>query len=247
MFKKFLAGILMLTLVLGLTACNDEPEENSTPTDQETGDTTSEMDPDEPVALVNGEEILAKEWQMMSDSIASQQFTQMQQMGINPQSEKGKQYVKEIETRADDMALEQLIQQEAVLQEAQNNHYSVESETVQTKFAETKAKFDTVEAFENALEQNDFTAETYRESIEKQLLTQQYLDDKMEPVELTDEQVKVAYEEYKTKTEEQSQELKSFEELKDPLREKLIKDHKNAQIQTIVQTVMDTANIERLI
>jgi len=69
----------------------------------------------------------------------------------------------------------------------------------------------------------------------------------MEPVELTDEQVKVAYEEYKTKTEEQSQELKSFEELKDPLREKLIKDHKNAQIQTIVQTVMDTANIERLI
>ncbi|MGM0436286.1 MAG: hypothetical protein ACQEQA_04475, partial [Bacillota bacterium] len=104
MFKKFLAlPFLMLVLVVGLAACNsDEDQEDN----EDSGDNTSEIAPDEVVATVNDEEILAEEWLMLSDSIASQQMMQLQQSGIDPESEEAQQYIEQIEQGAEDQALE---------------------------------------------------------------------------------------------------------------------------------------------
>ena len=245
MFKKYLAlPFLMLVLVAGLAACNnDEDQENN----EDNGDNTSEIAPDEVVATVNDEEILAEEWLMLSDSIAQQQMMQLQQSGINPESEEAQQYIKQIESGAEEQALEQLIQQEAVLQEAKTTEFTVKSEDIEAQYEETKAQFDTEEAFETALENNSLTKESYKESIEEQLLTQNYLDENMDSVEVADKEVQEAYDEYKANQEKQGGEVQAFEDLEEQIRNSLKSEKENKQIQEIVQTVMDDADIERLI
>lgn len=245
MFKKFLAlPILMLVLVVGLAACNGDEDQDDT---EDNGENTSEIDPSEPVATVNDEEILAEEWQMLSNSIASQQMMQLQQSGIDPESEEGKKYIEQIESGAEEQALEQLIQQEAILQEAENTDFTVESDAIDAQYEETKNQFESQEEFETALENNSLTKESYKESIEEQLLTQNYLDDNMDSIEVTDEEVQEAYDEYKANQEAQGGEPEAFEDIEQQLRDSLKREEENKQIQDIVQTVMDDAEIERLI
>lgn len=238
MFKKFLAlPFLMLVATLGLAACNsDEPTEQEEPEEEKTV-----------VALVNEEELYEKDWKMLADSMASQQLMQLRQMGIDPDSEEAAQYVEQIESSAEESALEQLIQQEAILQEAKANDFEAEKDTIDTQFENTKSQFETEEAFNTALEDNNLTVESYRESIEEQLVTQAYLEDNMDPVELSDEEIETAYDEYVASNEEQEQEPESFEDVESQLTEQLKQEKENAQIQEIVEGVMDEADIERMV
>ncbi len=245
MFKKYFAlPFLMLVLVAGLAACNDDEDQEE---NNDNEDTTSEIAPDEVVATVNDEEILAEEWLMLSDSIAQQQMMQLQQAGINPESEEGKEYVEQIEKGAEDQALEQLIQQEAILQKAKTADFTVDSEDIDAKYEETKGQFETEEAFETALENNSLTKESYKESIEEQLLTQNYLDENMDSVEVSNEDVQKAYDEYKTRQENQGGDVQAFEDVEQQIRESLKSEEENKQIQKIIQSVMDETDVERLI
>ena len=245
MFKKYFAlPFLMLVLVAGLAACNDDEDQEE---NNDNEDTTSEIAPDEVVATVNDEEILAEEWLMLSDSIAQQQMMQLQQAGINPESEEGKEYVEQIEKGAEDQALEQLIQQEAILQKAKTADFTVDSEDIDAKYEETKGQFETEEAFETALENNSLTKESYKESIEEQLLTQNYLDENMDSVEVSNEDVQKAYDEYKTRQENQGGDVQAFEDVEQQIRESLKREEENRQIQKIIQSVMDETDVERLI
>ena len=140
--------------------------------------------PDDLVATVNDVEISQEDY----EQAVSQTQSRMAQQG-QPVAEG------ELETfRAD--ILDQLIAEELLYQEAQEQGLTVEDGSTDSQIEQMRARFDSDEGWQQALERNGVTEEELREQIERNALIQQLISTAVpEPGEVTEDEVQEFYDE----------------------------------------------------
>ncbi len=226
MNKKLLLVLPLLMLMLLITACGGR---------------------DTVVATVNGEEILESEL----DASVDQMVSSYEQYGLDMESEQGQMMLVQIKTQA----LENLIQQEVLMQAAEEAGYTVSDEELDTEIGGIKAQFTTEEEFEEALEANGFTPESYRKRLKAELMISEFFQAQIETKEVSEEEIEASYNDYVEQLEEHNEdaeeeeirEIREFDEIKDDIEEQLIQEDRQAQIGELIETLMAKADIEHLI
>lgn len=243
--KKIIMLLMMIGLVTITVACGngDQAEENNgeTPTAEEAPDgegqsiedTVSEdelVDEDQAVATINGEEISGTSFNTMYPLVKST----LQQYG---QDVEDTEEVKE-------QTLNELITQELIRQDAEAEGLTVEQEEIDNEMAALEEQYG--DQFDSVLETSGFTKETYRAQLERDLLSNKYMESVL-GIEVTDEEI----EEYYQSVSEQSEEdLPSLEEVEGDIRQQLSmqKQQENQDdIQAKIEELRENADIEELI
>ncbi|UJW57660.1 SurA N-terminal domain-containing protein [Bacillus sp. A116_S68] len=190
--KAFLA--IPLSTMLVLAACggentndaeNDPNNTNETtenaPEDGENNNETAmdeegalDADPDEPIAIVNGEEIPMEELQMQM----SQYEMLFAQQGMDPEDEENAAMIQELQQDILDL----LVNQELLNQEADAQNIEVSDEEVEEELDQMREQFEEEEEFEQALEMQNYTLEQLEEDIRQmkrvqELQTMAHLDE----------------------------------------------------------------------
>ncbi len=226
MNKKLLLVLPLVMLMLLITACGGR---------------------DTVVATVNGEEILESEL----DASVDQMVSSYEQYGLDMESEQGQMMLVQIKTQA----LENLIQQEVLMQAAEEAGYTVSDEELDTEIGGIKAQFTTEEEFEEALEANGFTPESYRKRLKAELMISEFFQAQIETKEVSEEEIEAYYNDYVEQLEEHNEdaeeeeirEIREFDDIKDDIEEHLIQEDRQAQIGELIETLMAKADIEHLI
>jgi parvulin-like peptidyl-prolyl isomerase len=218
--KKGLVLLIGLVFIFSLTACNNEDEEPK----------------DSAVATVNDEIIYESTWQNSVDRM----LLSYQQQGLDLESEQGQMFVEQIETQA----LEQLINQTLLYQEAKANNFEVGDEEAQADLTELKQGYDSKEAFETALSNNLFTEEELLNLLKIELSITAYLDATLEEVTITEEEKQAYYDDYVEQADE-TQTIPPYEDVKDNIEAQLINEGEQAQVTEILSTLKESSTIER--
>ncbi|MCR6096559.1 SurA N-terminal domain-containing protein [Salipaludibacillus agaradhaerens] len=190
--KAFLA--IPLSTMLVLAACggentndaeNDPNNMNETtenaPEEGENNNETAmdeegavDADPDEPIAIVNGEEIPMEELQMQM----SQYEMLFAQQGMDPEDEENAAMIQELQQDILDL----LVNQELLNQEADAQNIEVSDEEVEEELDQMREQFEEEEEFEQALEMQNYTLEQLEDDIRQmkrvqELQTMAHLDE----------------------------------------------------------------------
>ncbi|QKS71055.1 SurA N-terminal domain-containing protein [Paenalkalicoccus suaedae] len=173
-----------------------------------------DQDPDEPVAIVNGEEIPYSELQA--------QVGPMQGM-MGGEGEEDAEQDAEMQAMMAQMSqqiLDQLVVTRLLVQEAEAQGIEADDEMVNQELEELKASFETEEAFQEALEQQQYTEEQIEEEIRditrvEELLTLAHLEEGA--YEVTEEEVQAFYEQMAA----QNPEMEEFDTIQPELEEQL--------------------------
>ncbi|WP_078596958.1 SurA N-terminal domain-containing protein [Evansella clarkii] len=191
-------GLLALSAaaVLIISACGDNNDNGAgnTPVDENTGneeaapETDNETDEgsEEAAARVNGEEITVNEL----DEMLHQRLAMW---GLDPEDEENEEMVHMLR----DELLNQMITNEILVQEAERQEITVDTEEVDAQLEQIIAQFPSEEDYEAALQQQNYTEELLRSEIEaelrrEELLTLDHLDES--ELEVSEEEVLEYYE-----------------------------------------------------
>lgn len=222
--KKGLVLLIGLLFMLTLSACGNDEE-------------TTEEPEDSVVATVNDEAIYESEWQQAVDRTLSG----YEQQGIDFETEQGQMIVEQVESQA----LEQLIHQTVLYQQAEANDFTVDEDAAQAELDSIKAAYESDEAFAEALEANMFTEQELIDMFEIELSINAYLESQLEEVTVTELEKIEFYEEYKAQSEEQGQSVESYDTVEDQIEQQLISNKEQEQISAILESLIEESDIER--
>ncbi|WP_249871396.1 SurA N-terminal domain-containing protein [Oceanobacillus saliphilus] len=234
--KKLLMLLTTLTLAITLAACNnddDVEESENTGTDtseqaqQELEITEEEqLEDDTSVAVVNGEEIIGKDY----NPIYSQVKTTMYQYG---------QDVSNLEM-IQNQTVDILIEQTLIKQDAETAGIEVTEEEAEEELARIK-EASNEEQFTALLEQYNMTEEDFKNQLVDDMITMKYVEEF--DTEVSDEEVQEYYDQLK----EQNEEIGELEEVEDQIREILVNEKQSEQLRAKVEELRETAEVETLI
>jgi len=217
--KKILVVMFGMLITVTLAACGGET--------------------DEPIAIINEEEIMESEWQEQVDFMVSM----YEQQGIDFDGEQGEMFLEQIE----EQALESLIQERILIQAAEDEGLAVTDEEVDEAFEEQRDFFESDEAFFDALEAAGYTEDSFREVIRTELTVENYFDEHLEEVDVDEEDLEEMYETRKEYYEEQGEEIPDFDEMKEDLEEEYIMGKEQEQMQEIYDELYEESDVERLL
>ncbi|TCN26551.1 SurA N-terminal domain-containing protein [Mesobacillus foraminis] len=218
MFKRISAWFIILSLAAILGACSSNEA-----SDKSKEDKSKEAKNEEAVATVNGKEILKSDYE---NSLKSAKATYEQQ-GIKLDSKTEK----EMETGV----LDQLINTELVRQSAEAEDISIKQSQVDSELANIKSQFEDDAKYKEALKQNKVTEEELKKQVKQQMVITEYLDGAIGKVTVTEDEVKVIYDQYKAQTESQDQKAEKFETVKAQLEQQAIAQKKNEKVNQLVE------------
>ncbi|WP_407271214.1 SurA N-terminal domain-containing protein [Radiobacillus sp. PE A8.2] len=242
--KKFAIVITLLLTTLFVAACNSDNENEQTTADGENGEanqeqtTTPETTPepeeyqveeDEVVAIVNGEEILGAQFNEVSTQI-------VQSMAQNGQDTSDTETVKQY-------TVDSVVGQTLIMQEAEKQDITVSDEDIENSLEVIRSQYENEEAFTEALESNKYTLESLKEDIEDDLYVQNYLDQVLPNSEVTDEDAQTYYDEVAS----QNDELPAFEEVKETIKQMLSEQKQNEETNKLIEELRGNSDIEVLI
>jgi len=178
-----------------------------------------ELEDDDLVALVDGEEITKEEFDMYLQEV----MMMMQMQGI--------EVTEEEQSRLENEVFEEMISQEILYQQALEKGIEVDDEAVEEQMDQVKTQFESEEKLTEALEESGLTKEGLREQIEQESITMAFIDSFKDEVEISDEELKDIYNEYIEQLEMQQEmmmpqqgEQDMKEELMDELEEEGLDD-----------------------
>lgn len=257
-------GLILLTLLLSaailLASCGGENEEENNEedtTNQENNDTEegnndlvsneieldqdeqTDVDPDEAIATVNGEEI------PMADLQA--QMQQVEQMFAQQGGDIEDEEVQQMLMQYQQQVLEQLISQELLVQTADDLNIQADEEkveeAVEQELKQIRSQFEDEDQFEEILATEDLTIEeieedireSYRENYKiEQLLSLNHLDE--DEITVSQDDLKEYYEQVSL----QNPDIGEFEDVEAEMKEQL-------KGQQYIQQLREEADIEILI
>lgn len=240
MLNKKLALISsVLILSLGLAACNgkDEAQEEKMPVGEDTEnlveneDSMKDLEPHEPVAIVNGKEILQQE---LTDQYDQIKLTYLQQ---------GVEIDRENEVVIKNYILDQLINTTLILQAADEGGYSPSNDEVQEQLDQMKDQYGSEEELNKILEENNLTLAKLEEEIKIQLTINKFLDSQINEASVSQEEIAQRYEEYKQQTEE----MPELEEVEGLIAEEIKQEKTQASIGELVDKLKQASEINILI
>lgn len=217
--KKGLVLLIGLVFIFALTACNNDDNEPE----------------DEVIATVNEENIYESTWQKSVDRM----LLSYQQQGLDVESEQGQIFVEQIEVQA----LEQLINQTLLYQEAKANDFEVDIEAAQADLTELKQGYQSEEAFATALENNLFTEDELLNLLQIELSITAYLDATLDEVTVTEEEKIAYYDDYVEQADEE-EEIPPYEDVEENIEAQLISEGEQAQISTLIEDLKAASDIE---
>ena len=242
MIKKMKFAFAPFLLLLTLGACSDNEEtaseENTDPeTTEETAppETSPEESPlelpteEEVVVVVNGEEILGNVY----NSVARQLETTLAAQG-HTTAEETAELIKE-------QTMSVLVGNKVILQDAEEKGYTADEATVEERLEELKSQFETEEAMDKALKETGFTLEDMENQLREQLVYEQYVAEEIEAGEVTDEEVKEAYDGFVETSEE---EAPAFEEMEPTIRQSLEEQKTQEAVFTRIEELKEKAEID---
>lgn len=219
---------LMLTLTLGACgnkeddnnsqAGNEQPEEHIFTIEQE-----EMIENDDLVATVNGEDIYGS----LYNVVYTQTKIQLSDLG---QDVDDLDFVKEV-------ALDAIVDQELIRQNAEEVGISVSEEEVDQEFNELKEMNE--EQVTNYLEKYHLEEDAFKSQISHALYHEKYVDSEIS-VSVSDEELEEVYEELK----ENNDELPEFGEIEDQLRSEMTAHRAQEKLMDIVTELKEEATIE---
>ncbi|MBT2692719.1 SurA N-terminal domain-containing protein [Bacillus sp. ISL-55] len=217
MMKRILTGILLLSVaVLVLVACsNDSSKGNAEKENKE-----------DMVATVDGKGISQKDYEKELDVMKA--TYEQQGMPADQMDDKQK---KELEKTV----LDQMINAELLLQTAEKEGVSIEDKDVDAELEKIKTNFEDEKKFEEALKKNEMTEKELKDQLKKQMTVNKYLDSKIGKVEVTDEEIKARYEQYKQLAEMQEQKPEDLEKVKPQLEQQVVSEKESEKISKLVE------------
>ncbi|MFD1032722.1 SurA N-terminal domain-containing protein [Metaplanococcus flavidus] len=239
---KFMALPLSLLLLLGAcsddeqaetaeeTAATAESEENPEPA-VDTPDTDLELPgADEVVAVVNGEEIKGTVY----NSVARQVETSLATQGKKATDPETQEQVKE-------QAISVIVGNKLVIQDAIKKGHDVDEEVLEQRFEELKNQFETEEQMNISLERTGFTLDDMKLVIRDQIIYASYLEEEIEGVEVTEEEIEAAYQGYVDSTEG---ETPVFEEMRPMILQSLEEMNEKHAVYERIEELRNAADIE---
>ncbi|MCP8617666.1 SurA N-terminal domain-containing protein [Salirhabdus salicampi] len=219
--KQTLFGVIIMLMILAACSQENNNEEGKAIED----DTT--------VATVNGMEIKGEDYNMLYEQ-TEQYFAQQ---GQDPEDE-------EIANQIKESALDQLIGQKVVLFYADQNGYEASEEEIEEQFDFVKSQYESDEDFADILQQHNLTEEKLRSEIANQIKTNQFLEDKIGEVEVTDEEIQEYYDMYK---EQMGDEIPELEEVEEMLKDEIQRQKQQEQMAQVIENLKEDSDIEILI
>jgi sulfur carrier protein ThiS len=218
--------ILMSVAVLVLGACSSDKAE--------------EKNNKEVVAKVNGENIPAEDYQKELESTKAMYA----QQGMDFEEIDG-----EMKEQVERSVLDQLINTKLVLQSAENDGISVEQEEVDSEIGNVKGQFEDDKQFKAALEENKLTEEELTQQVREQLIITRYFDQNIGDISVSEDEMKVYYDQYKEQAESMEQEVQDFETMKPELEQQAVAQKKNEKVSELIESLRadNEENIEILL
>lgn len=150
-------------------------------------------------------------------------------------------------------AIDTLVQQEAIVQEARSLEYEITQEEIDEEYELIKGDFPSKKEFLNALKFNGLTEDEFKEMISEELLIAKFLENEIEEVEVTEEEIKEVYEDYVSdieaynediEDEEKKIDIPSYDELEDDIRGFIKEGKQYEQISKLIENIVEKSNIE---
>ncbi len=192
---------------------------------------------DEPVAIVNDEEILESVYNETLD-----RMKRLYEAQIDFESEQGQTFLTQLEENVLDM----LIQQRVIFQAAKAEGYLVPMSQIELEFNAIRDSFESEADFEAALEDNVLTAQRFKESLQQDATIEAYFEAVLHVEPVTEEDVIAFYEEQFDLAEEAGQEIPELDEVFTLIENELFERRQQEAASVLVEQLMAAATIERL-
>lgn len=234
MFNKksimFLIVSLITTLVVGCTSQGGDVSGNS------------EENMENVVAKVNDNSISTVEYEdlvkMMKSSYESQ--------GVDFNTEEGKTFLDQIQTQA----INSLVQEEVLFQEAKEKGFEASDETVNEQIEAVKSQFPSEEEFSVELEKQNLTEDKYKEMVTKEIVISEFLQSEIKEVTISEEELQAAYDQYVDQMKQMAEqtgeetEIPDFEDSKEQLEMQLSQQNQQEQMSKIIEELLEENEVE---
>ncbi|HLQ71624.1 MAG TPA: SurA N-terminal domain-containing protein [Bacillota bacterium] len=248
MKKKWLLSIVLAGLLAILGACgssdnNDNKNNDNNNNGEETAGEADMPEPDlddipDVVAEVNGESIEKDEFKNVYEG-------QFQQMAMQAQMSGEEIDQDDLKKQTADL----IINQELVLQEAENRDYEVSDDDVDELLKDIMEQqgAESKDDFFDQLEEQDVEKDDFMDDIKKQVMLNQLIDEEAGDTEPSDKEVKDFYEQYKeqqAQADVDEEDMESLDDLKPEIVEQLKKQKENEAMQTLVEKLREDGDIK---
>lgn len=198
---------------------------------QEDNGNRGDVDNNAVVAVVNGEEVI------QSDLNARVMQIREGLQGATTTPEQDQQI--------EDQAIEALINEQLILQAAENEGIEVTEKEIADAYDGIKKNFETEEEFNTEIENQGLTEEILKANIEQQLLTQKYLTSKIDTqdISVTEEEVTQTYNQIAS---QQENTPALNDEIREQLRNQLLAQKQNQKVSEHINQLKENANIEKM-
>lgn len=223
--KKWLKTVAsVLAIALLLVACNDDKEE-STESENTAPEITEEekLPEDEIVAVVNGDEINGKTYNIV--------YSQLKLQAAQFNDEVDLDEIKEL-------TIESVIDRQLLIQEAKEIGIEYTDEEIEEQFLEMKEN--NGEALETILGQYQFTEEMFKEQIKFEFIMNDFMNEAIE-ISVDDDELKEHYE----KAKEDNDDIPPFDEIKNDLQRRLVQQKTTEQLEKLIEEAKEVAKIEQ--
>ncbi|MBD3282596.1 MAG: hypothetical protein GF387_03275 [Candidatus Portnoybacteria bacterium] len=184
------------------------------------------------VAIVNGEEISQEEYNSAESQIAANQG-----IDLGSVDEETKQQIQ-------NQAINNLVSQTLLSQAIENSDVAISEQEINNQIQIIKDRFDSEDAFNQALSAQGMTEEDLRSQIELSLSQQAYFDQELNlsSVEASEEEVASKYEEVAA-----NQEVPPLEQVRDQVEQLIVQEKQQDLINDHVEELRAEADIQILI
>ena len=249
--KKMMFILITGLLAVVLVACggNEESKEaknddiaKTAETDQQKEQQMEEMqkkleaqqiDEKKTVAIVNDKEILGIDYNVALASIQGQ----MQLMGQDPSS-------KEATEQAKNQAIDGLVGQTLLLQEANKKSYNVSEADINKQLDEIKKQFKTEKELEAALKESGMDMKALETRIADNIKLTQYVEKEVPVGKITDDEIQQMYDQYAEQGKSTGQEVPKLEDIKPQIEQSLQQQKQQEKLAQQVEELKKTATID---
>lgn len=239
MIKKMKFALAPFLLLLTLGACSDSEE--AQPKEDEAAKSAEETTEEQPteldlpaeedvVVVVNEEEILGNVY----NSVARQLESTLAADGKKASEPENAELVKE-------QAITVIVGNKLILQDAEEKGYKAEDAAVEERLESLKGQFEDEKAMNEALERTGFTLDDMEGQLRDQIVYEQYVAEEVKAKEVTDEEVKEAYDGFASSSE---QEAPAYEEMEPTIRQSLEQQNTQQAVYDRIEELKAAAKID---
>jgi SurA N-terminal domain len=251
--KKMIFTLITGLMAVVLVACGGNEESTEAPNDDiaKTAETdqqkeqqkqmedmqkkleAQQIDENKTVAIVNDKEILGIDYNAALASIQGQ----MQLMGQDPSS-------KEASEQAKNQAINGLVGQTLLLQEADEKSYKASEVDINKQLDEIKKQFKTEKELEAALNESGMDIKALETRIADNIKLTQYVEKEVPAGKITDEEIQQMYDQYAEQGKNTGQEVPKLEDIKPQIEQSLQQQKQQEKLAQQVEELKKNATID---